>query len=101
MNPEAHYQSKEENPNDGSDQVAVRQGKLDQMRENGFDPFRQNWDQTHTSLEACSLLPENQDEGPTQRKDQHKKTNVSYRAPVCTCNRLYWCNYVGGHTRAS
>ena len=48
----------------GSDQVAVRQAKLDQMRENGFDPFRQNWDQTHTSLEACSLLPENQDEGP-------------------------------------
>ncbi len=56
--------SNEEKQMDGSDQVAVRQAKLDQMRENGFDPFRQNWDQTHTSLEACSLLPENQDEGP-------------------------------------
>ena len=48
MNPEAPHQSKEENPNDGSDQVAVRQGKLDQMRENGFDPFRSNWEQTQT-----------------------------------------------------
>ena len=37
---------------DGSDQVAVRQAKLDQMRENGYDPFRVNWDQTHTSEEA-------------------------------------------------
>ena len=37
---------------DGSDQVAVSQGKLDQMRENGFDPFRSNWEQTQTSVEA-------------------------------------------------
>ena len=64
MNPEAPYQSKEENPNDGSDQVAVRQGKLDHMRENGFDPFRSNWEQTQTSVEACALLPENEEEGP-------------------------------------
>ena len=64
MNPEAPYLSKEENPNDGSDQVAVRQGKLDHMRENGFDPFRSNWEQTQTSVEACALLPENEEEGP-------------------------------------
>ena len=64
MNPKDLMKSNEEKQMDGSDQVAVRQAKLDQMRENGFDPFRQNWDQTHTSLEACSLLPENQDEGP-------------------------------------
>ena len=49
--------SNEEKQMDGSDQVAVRQAKLDQMRENGFDPFRQNWDQTHTSLEAMLYLP--------------------------------------------
>ena len=34
------------------------------MRENGFDPFRANWDQTHTSVEATGLLPEDQEEGP-------------------------------------
>ena len=49
---------------DGSDQVAVRQAKLDQMRENGFDPFRANWEQTHTSEKAIGLLPEDQEEGP-------------------------------------
>ena len=49
---------------DGSDQVAVRQAKLDQMRENGYDPFRVNWDQTHTSEEAKGRLPEDQEEGP-------------------------------------
>lgn len=49
---------------DGSDQVAVRQAKLDQMRENGYDPFRVNWDQTHTSEEAKGMLPEDQEEGP-------------------------------------
>ena len=43
---------------DGSDQVAVRQDKLDRMREAGFDPFRANWDQTHVSSEALALLPE-------------------------------------------
>ena len=47
---------------DGSDQVAVRQDKLDRMREAGFDPFRANWDQTHVSSEALALLPE-EDEG--------------------------------------
>ena len=64
MNPEAPTKPKEETPMDGSDQVAVRQAKLDQMRENGFDPFRANWEQTHTSEEAIGLLPEDQEEGP-------------------------------------
>ena len=49
---------------DGSDQVAVRQAKLDQMRENGSDPFRENWEQTHTSVDAKDLLPEDMEEGP-------------------------------------
>ena len=62
MNPEAPTKPKEETPMDGSDQVAVRQAKLDQMRENGFDPFRANWEQTHTSEEAIGLLPEDQEE---------------------------------------
>ena len=63
MNPEAPHQSKEENPNDGSDQVAVRQGKLDQMREMDLTPFVLT-EQTQTSMEACALLPENEEEGP-------------------------------------
>ena len=64
MNPEAPNKSKEETPMDGSDQVAVRQAKLDQMRENGSDPFRENWEQTHTSVDAKGLLPEDMEEGP-------------------------------------
>ena len=55
---------KEDTPLDGSDQVAVRQAKLEHMRETGFDPFRANWEQTHTSTEAQSLLPEDVEEGP-------------------------------------
>ena len=55
---------KQDTPLDGSDQVAVRQAKLEQMRETGFDPFRANWEQTHTSTEAQSLLPEDVEEGP-------------------------------------
>ena len=64
MNPDPPKKNKEEMPMDGSDQVAVRQAKLDQMRENGYDPFRVNWDQTHTSEEAKGRLPEDQEEGP-------------------------------------
>ena len=49
---------------DGSDQFAVRQSKLERLRESGSDPFRSNWDQSHTSSEALSLLPEDLEEGP-------------------------------------
>jgi lysyl-tRNA synthetase class 2 len=49
---------------DGSDQFAVRQSKLDHLRESGNDPFRSNWDQSHTSSEALELLPEDLEEGP-------------------------------------
>ena len=55
---------KQDTPLDGSDQVAVRQAKLDLMRENGFDPFSSNWEQSHTSLQARALLPEEDEEGP-------------------------------------
>ena len=54
----------QDTPLDGSDQFAVRQAKLEQMRENGFDPFRSNWEQTHTSTAAQSLLTEDMEEGP-------------------------------------
>ena len=49
---------------DGSDQFAVRQAKLDHLRESGNDPYRSNWDQSHTSSEALALLPEDLEEGP-------------------------------------
>ncbi|MDP0494622.1 MAG: lysine--tRNA ligase [Verrucomicrobiota bacterium JB024] len=35
-----------------SDLMAVRRKKLDDLRERGMDPFRANWDQTHTSKTA-------------------------------------------------
>ena len=49
---------------DGSDQFAVRQSKLDHLRESGNDPYRSNWNQSHTSSEALQLLPEELEEGP-------------------------------------
>jgi len=49
---------------DGSDQFAVRQSKLEHLRESGNDPYRSNWDQSHTSSEALELLPEDLEEGP-------------------------------------
>ena len=43
-------------PLDGSDQFAVRQAKLDQLREAGQDPYRSNWEQIHTSGEALKYF---------------------------------------------
>tara|TARA_B100001248_G_scaffold262503_1_gene258947 strand:- start:46100 stop:47602 length:1503 start_codon:yes stop_codon:yes gene_type:complete len=40
------------------DLYAVRLAKLEQMREQGEDPFRANWAQTHTSTQACALYKE-------------------------------------------
>ena len=37
------------------DLFAVRKTKLDTMLAKGFDPFRQNWDQSHTSKTAKEL----------------------------------------------
>ena len=48
---------------DGSDQVAVRQAKLDGLRQAGNDPFASNWEQTHVSSQAVGLLPENEEIG--------------------------------------
>lgn len=44
------------------DLFAVRKAKLDKLREDGIDPFRQNWDQTHTSTSAKALYKPEVDE---------------------------------------
>ena len=43
------------------DQFAVRLAKLEKLREEGIDPFRMNWDQTHTSTTARDLYKPEQD----------------------------------------
>ena len=45
------------------DLFAVRKAKLDAMRANGFDPFRANWEQTHTSKTAIASFDESTPEG--------------------------------------
>ena len=57
-------QNNSSTPLDGSDQVAVRQAKLDGLRQAGNDPFAANWEQTHVSSQAVGLLPENEELGP-------------------------------------
>ncbi|MFO7726220.1 MAG: lysine--tRNA ligase [Oceanipulchritudo sp.] len=49
---------------DTSDQFAVRQGKLEALRETGIDPFRANWKQTHTSAEAVNAWVEDEEQSP-------------------------------------
>ncbi len=46
------------------DLYAVRMGKLNAMRESGFDPFRANWDQEHTSAQARDLYQEDEENSP-------------------------------------
>ncbi|PWU05126.1 MAG: lysine--tRNA ligase [Verrucomicrobia bacterium] len=48
-----------------SDLYAVRMAKLEAMRNQGFDPFRANWEQEHTSEEAVGLYNEETDSSPT------------------------------------
>ncbi|NBD38317.1 MAG: lysine--tRNA ligase [Verrucomicrobia bacterium] len=49
---------------DTSDQFAVRKAKLADLRAEGIDPFRNNWEPTHTSSEAVAAYPEGAEEGP-------------------------------------
>ena len=49
---------------DTSDQFAVRQAKLADMREAGLDPFLANWEQSHTSSEAIDLWVEDEERSP-------------------------------------
>ena len=45
------------------DQFAVRKAKLDSMRNKGFDPFRADWKQSHTSKTAIESYDPNIPEG--------------------------------------
>ena len=45
------------------DQFAVRKAKLDSMRNKGFDPFRADWEQSHTSKTAIESYDPNIPEG--------------------------------------
>ncbi len=47
-----------------SDLFAIRQQKLEAMRANGFDPFRANWEQSHTSAQARGLYNEDETQSP-------------------------------------
>lgn len=47
------------------DLFAVRKGKLDEMRAKGFDPFRADWEQSHTSAQAIALYCEDEEKSPT------------------------------------
>jgi lysyl-tRNA synthetase class 2 len=49
---------------DTSDQFAVRKAKLEELRQNGFDPFAANWEQSHTSAEAIDLWIEDEENSP-------------------------------------
>ncbi len=51
----------EENKTNTNKLFEVRKAKLDAMRARGEDPFRNEWTQTHTSLEAISLFDETQE----------------------------------------
>ncbi|QYY35880.1 lysine--tRNA ligase [Ruficoccus sp. ZRK36] len=55
-----------------SDLMAVRRKKLDDMRERGIDPFRANWDQTHTSKTAVAAYDEFEKTlPPAESEDAH------------------------------
>lgn len=45
------------------DLFAVRMSKLESMRAKGFDPFRANWNQSHTSKSAIALYDDGLEEG--------------------------------------
>ena len=60
------------------DLFAVRKAKLEAMRENGFDPFRANWAQTHTSKTAIESYDNSLEEG----KDTEHEVSVAGRVLV-------------------
>lgn len=51
------------------DLFAVRKAKLDSMREKGFDPFRANWEQTHTSKTAVESYDDSLPEGENSAEE--------------------------------
>ena len=61
----AHLPASMKDPEmDTSDQFAVRKAKLADLRADGNDPFRNNWEPTHTSASAIAAYPEGAEEGP-------------------------------------
>ncbi|MDR2735225.1 MAG: lysine--tRNA ligase [Puniceicoccales bacterium] len=46
---------------ESSELIAIRRNKLVELRRSGFDPFRQNWDQQHTSAQAKELFGDDGD----------------------------------------
>ncbi len=53
-----------ESTDNSHDLFAVRLEKLNNMRAEGIDPFRQNWNQTHTSKTAVPLYNEETETSP-------------------------------------
>ncbi len=51
------------------DLFAVRKAKLDSMRAKGFDPFRANWRQTHTSKTAIESYDDSIPEGENSAEE--------------------------------
>jgi lysyl-tRNA synthetase class 2 len=49
---------------DTSDQFAVRQAKLAEIRTQGMDPFRENWEQSHSSAQAHASWIEDEEQAP-------------------------------------
>lgn len=54
----------EKEPDNTSDLYAVRLKKLQDMRARGYDPFRANCEQTHSSAQARALYTGKEEEGP-------------------------------------
>lgn len=48
---------------------AVRKAKLDNMRASGFDPYRENWNQTHTSKTAIESYDPSTPEGENSQHE--------------------------------
>ena len=56
-------QQEEKKTDNSHDLFAVRKAKLDSMRDKGFDPFRAEWEQTHTSKTAIESFDPSTPEG--------------------------------------
>ena len=54
----------EQSQEDTHDLYAVRLKKLQAMREDGYDPFLENCEQTHTSAQAQAVYTEDEDHSP-------------------------------------
>ena len=54
----------EKEPDNTSNLYAVRLKKLEDMRAQGYDPFRANCEQTHSSAQARALYTGKEEEGP-------------------------------------